>query len=161
MGLFNFNKKKKSSDVSMKTMMIDNSYFIAIPEDWQHYKSDRFRTRSKDKKIDFSITNYGKQISVPDDYGIESLKKQFLPLFNKFINEGGYISNNDQEIGEDFIYQSFKMDNENQYYYYTSRVIRNDLRVLIAFIIRQDGEYKTDYKTLIRKIGKSITLKIA
>ncbi|WP_271404826.1 hypothetical protein [Tenacibaculum soleae] len=161
MGIFNFSKKEELNYTDFNTMMIDNVYLIKIPKEWNKYESDRFRARTKNKKIDFSITNYGKEISTPDNFGIEDLKNQFLPLFDKFVNEGGYVSNKDLEIGENFIYQSFKVGKETQYYYYTSRVIKNDLRVVIALIIRQIGKLEPKHTELIKDMGKSITHKIA
>ena len=159
MGFFSFNKKKDYKD--FKAVLVDDLYFIKLPENWHQYESDRFRARAMDGSIDFSITNYGKPIIGTDDFGIEDLKRQFLPLLDKFVKEGGYISNNDLEIGIDYIYQSFKVDGETQYYLYTYRTIQKDLRIIISFIIRQQGLFEKRHAILIKDIGSSITRKVS
>lgn len=161
MGIFNFGKKHRDIVTNFKTVSVDNIYLISIPDDWYPYESDRFRTSTKDQKINFSATNYSKEVAQSDEYSNEYLESQFLPLFEKFVNEGGYVSNNDLEIRDNFIYQSFIVDDESQYYYYTSRLINNNLRVIIAFILRQEGSYKKEYADIIKKIGGSITHRIA
>ena len=161
MGIFNFTKKKELNYENFNLTMIDNVYLIKIPSDWKQFESDRFRVQSKDKKLQLSITNYGKQIETPDSFSIEDLKNEFLPLFDKFVKEGGYISNNDLNIGENNIYKSFKVGRETQYYYYTSRVINNNLRVIIALIIRQKGKLEPKHANLIKEIGESVIHKVA
>ena len=160
MGLFNFTKKEELNYTEFKPIIVDNIYMIKIPENWNQYKSDRFRARSNNKKVDFSITNFRKEVSLPDNFGIENLKKQCLPLFDKFVKEGGYVSNKDLEVGENFIYQSFKIGKETQYYYYTYRIIKNNLRVVIALIIKQNGKFEPKHKELIKEMGKNISPKI-
>ena len=159
MGIFNFFKKEELNYNDFAMMLVDDIYLINIPSDWSKFESDRFRVRAKNKKIEFSITNYAKKASQSDAFGIEELKGQFLPLFDKFINEGGYVSNKDLEIGKNYIYQSFKIGKETQYYYYTSRIIQ-DKRVIITMIIRQIGKLEPKHKLLIKDIGKSIAHKI-
>ncbi|MEM6719877.1 MAG: hypothetical protein AAF611_11200 [Bacteroidota bacterium] len=115
MGIFNLFNKPQQAYTDFKTIMVDEIYLISVPDGWSQFKSDRFRMKSKNNKIQFSITNYGKNVADLSDSEraistIDDLKNQFLPLFKKFINEGGFISNNDLEIGKDYIYQSFKVD---------------------------------------------------
>lgn len=156
MSIFNFSKKERYA--VFDTISIDNVYSISLPKELIYYSSDRFRARTKDKKVDLSITNYGKKITKDHSFGIEDLKNQFLPLFDKFINEGGYLSNKDLEIGDNYIYQSFNVEKETQYYYYTSISVGNNMRVIIAIIIRQKGKLDAEHAQLIKKIGKSIIL---
>ncbi|MEM6721177.1 MAG: hypothetical protein AAF611_17740, partial [Bacteroidota bacterium] len=73
--------------------------------------------------------------------------------------EGGFISNNDLEIGKDYIYQSFKVDKETQYYYYTSRIILKQ-KVVICLILRQIGKLELRHTNLMNDIAKSIAHKV-
>lgn len=159
MGIFNFSKKEKLEYTNFNPTLVDDIYIINIPSNWSKFESDRFRVRSKNKKIELSITNYAKDVLQPDNFGIEDLKNDFLPLFDKFVNEGGYISNNDLEIGKNFLYQSFKVDKETQYYYYTNRTIQGR-RVVIALIIRQIGKLEPKHTSLIKDMASSIAHKI-
>ena len=157
--MFNFLKKKKQNYSDFNKMIVDNIYLIDIPSEWNKFESDRFRVKSKNNKIQLSITNYIKKLESGNGVDIENLKSQFLPLFDKFINEGGYVSNGDLDIGENYIYQSFAVDKETQYYYYTSKSIKN-LEVVIAIIIRQLGKLNHVHSNLIRKIGSSISPRV-
>ena len=159
MGFFNFLKKEEFNYTDFHKVLVDNMYLIDIPSDWLQFKSDRFRAKSKNNTIEFSVTNYLKNSSDAQRFGSDDLKNQFLPLFKKFVNEGGYVSNEDLEIEENYIYQSFKVGKETQYYYYTSVDYKEQI-IVIAMILRQKGKLHPKHVSLIKKIGKSIAVKI-
>ncbi|MEX1003165.1 MAG: hypothetical protein WDZ35_13690 [Crocinitomicaceae bacterium] len=143
-----------------KTVPVDEIYMVSIPTDWQIYESDRFRTVNKDETIHFSISNYANdKVSSPLDK--KALEEQILPLFENFVKEGGYIAHDDLEITNDYAYQAFNVDDETQYYYYTSRIIKQKTLVVIAFILKEKGDYQTTTSQLIKKIGSQIYHKVA
>lgn len=163
MGLFDIFKSKSETTESSSTKMVlvDNAYLIDVPSTWNQFASDRFRMTNSDKTIQFSITNYAKQVDSNHSFTIDELKQQTLPLFQRFINEGGYEQYNDLDIGKDYIYQAFKVDNETQYYYYTHRLITQTQFVIIAFILKEQGGYRETTKDQIKVIGDSIKHKVA
>ena len=164
MGLFDIFKNKKKDDSEsqsyFKTIMIDNVYLIKIPQDWTQYESDRFRTINKSKDVNFNVTNYGKLLDRENPFTFDELKKETFSLFESFVNEGGYEAINDREAISNYVYQSFKVDNETQYYYYTFREGMGEL-IRIVFILKEIGNYKESTKQLLLEIGKSIITKIA
>ncbi len=164
MGLFDFfkNKRKDDSDneSNFKLIMVDNAYLINIPQDWTQYESDRFRTINKSKNINFNVSNYGKLLDKENPFTFDELKKETFSLFESFVNEGGYEAIDDREANINYVYQSFKVDNETQYYYYTFREGMGEL-IRIVFILKEIGNYKESTKQLLLEIGKSIITKIA
>ena len=157
-----FNKKTTTNQESQenKTVFVDEVYLIDIPKDWSPYESDRFRTINKSKKINFSATNYGKPIDMHNRFTVEELEKEIFVLFDRFVNEGGYEPIDDRTTGKDFVYQSFKVDGEIQYYYYTFREGQGML-IRIYFILKEKGKYNAETKSLLFSIGESIMTKIA
>lgn len=140
--------------------MVDNAYLIKIPQDWTQYESDRFRTINKFKNVNFNVTNYGKPLDKENQFTFDELKKEIFSLFESFVNEGGYEAINDREANSNYVYQSFKVDNETQYYYYTFREGMGQL-IRIVFILKEIGNYQESTKQLLLEIGKSITTKVA
>jgi len=145
----------KSKD---QRIAVDGVYLLEVPNSWSHFDSDRFRMKTADESVQFSATNYAKDgARLPT---INDLKGMYLPLFDKFVNEGGFISNNNLEIGKDFVYQSFKVDDETQHYYYTARARNNREAILVAFVLREQGECKTSTTKLLKNIGANIMMKV-
>ena len=159
MPIFNFLKKSKtraksSGKAIKKRVLIDKTYTVEVPTIWNQIESDRFRMTNKSNSLLFSVTNY----LGPLDDSITSMEEMLdftNPLFKKFVNEGGFISHNDQIVGDDYVYAGFKVDDETQYYYYTFRVIGNH-SIFITFILRDIGDYKQTSKELLKEIGESI-----
>ncbi len=165
MGIFDFlkgNKDDKSGPTTdgAKIVMVDNIYLLSVPKDWTQYESDRFRMKTTSESIQFSASNYAKSIETVPSYSIIELKPEVLALFDNFEKEGGYIPLNDQLIGEDFVYQAFKVDEETQYYFQTFRKVKDSL-IRINFILREIGEYNTETRSTMLSIGKSILVKVA
>jgi hypothetical protein len=164
MGLFDLFKRndqvEDQSSSRLKKVIVDDVYIIEIPENWTQFKSDKFRTVSKSKKINFVATNTGKQLVPNNKFSIEELKEETFALFERFVKEGGYEAIDDREVGQDFVYQSFKVDSETQYYYYTSREGQGIL-IRIYFILKEVGDYSVETKNLLLNIGRSIMTKIA
>ncbi|CAD0005570.1 hypothetical protein [Flavobacterium salmonis] len=162
MGIFDIFKSKNQNEneAKFKNIGIDNVYLIDIPEDWTQYKSDRFRAINKTKSINFSITNYGKSLDPKNPFTLDKLKAETFELFQKFVTEGGYEPIDDREANNNYVYQAFKVDNETQYYYYTSRERMGQL-IRIVFILKQNGIYKASTKNLLLAIGDSIKTKVA
>ena len=162
MGLFDiFKNKNEEKDSPKKMVLVDNVYLIDVPDTWNQFESDRFRMTNADKTINLSVTNYAKDVSADHLFTIEDLKRQTLPLFERFVNEGGYEKHNDLEIGNNYVYQAFKVDHETQYYYYTHRLINSTLFVMIAFILKEQGGYREATRDKLKAIGDSIKHKVA
>jgi len=147
------------TDANWSIHCIDNIYLVSIPENWKVIKSDRFRTVSDIKNTRFSITNYQGTEPETTPMPFAELKGWSLKMFNDFITEGEYEGIDDLDIGDNYIYRAFKVDDETQYYFYTSRLIL-DHNVIIALILRVDGTYDEKEAALIKKIGKSISPKV-
>ncbi len=162
MGLFDIFKSKNDNQQKelTKTLAIDNIYLLTIPSDWTPYESDRFRTINNTKTVNFSITNYGKELDKNNPFTLEELKQETFALFERFVNEGGYEAINDREANNNYVYQAFKVDDEIQYYYYTSREALGQ-SIRIVFILKETGDYKTSTKNTLLKIGESIMIKVA
>ncbi len=162
MGLFDFLKKADNNqqDTNFKTVIVDGVYMIEIPKDWNQFESDRFRTVDSTKKVNFVVTNYGKDLDPNKKFTVNELATETFDLFEKFVKEGDYIPNDDRLIGKNFVYQSFIVDDEVQYYYYTFREGQGML-IRTYFILKEIGDYKTETKDLLLKIGESIITKMA
>ena len=160
MGLFDIfkNREHESSEYSFKMVLVDELLLIEIPTDWMEYESDRFRTINKSKSINFSMSNFGKELDESSRFSLNELKSEINSLFVRFEKEGGYIPINDKEATDNFVYQSFKVDDETQYYFYTYRETENQL-IRTTLILREIGDYKISSKNLLLKIGLSIRIK--
>ena len=163
MGLFNlFNRKQSESEPSENEFtvhLVDRSYLLALPADWQPYKSDRFRAANQSKTVDFSATNMAKSIEKPEEFNVEDLKAQMFPTMKRFVTEGGYIAIGEPEIGEDFIQQAFTVDDETQYCHYTYKVIHK-LHVIVMLILKEKGGHNSSTYELLKKIAASIAVKV-
>lgn len=166
MGLFDIFRSKDKNDsgyqppAGKKVVSVDDIYLVTVPEEWKQFESDRFRMRNADSTIQLSISNYGKQ-GTDEEYSIEDLKAQMLPLLENFVTEGGYESLNDLEIGKNYICQSFKVDEETQYYFYTWRNVKQSQLVISAFCIRAIGPFSQQLKDTLKATGESIMHKVS
>ena len=162
MGLLDIFKRKNqdAKPLERKAVLIDNLYLIYLPQDWTPFPSDRFRTVNASKTINFSITNFGKPINKDKPFTFEQLKAETFANFGKFVTEGGYEAIDDREAISNYVYQAFKVDDETQYYYYTSReTIGQTIRM--GFILRENGNYNPSTKKMLLEIGESIMLKVS
>ena len=153
-------KKTVETDEGLSFYCIDDIYLISIPKTWKTIKSDRFRAVSENKNTRFSVTSYQGKQPENSPMPFDELKEWALKMFDNFITEGGYQGIDDLDIGDSYIYRAFSVDNETQYYYYTSRLILN-YNVIIALILRVDGDYDETESNMIKKIGKSISPKVS
>ncbi|MEY3444293.1 MAG: hypothetical protein RLZZ519_2574 [Bacteroidota bacterium] len=159
MGLFDLFQRKGNQPKPAAThysVKVYSLFSVTLPVEWVEYKSDRFRTRGMRDGVQFSISAYSKPMQGSNTAIIESeLREQSLGFFRKFVVEGGFEANNDLELKKDSAYQSFKVDEETQYFYYTYRIIGKEL-IRISFILRDMGAYSAMRRKQILAIGKSI-----
>lgn len=159
MGLFDFLRKPKAGSAPQPThhsVFVYNSFYVDLPVDWVPYESDRFRTKGRLDGVQFSISSYSKPMQ-PHAFGVmmhEGLQNS-EGMFRNFVEEGGYIPNDDLQRAETYLYQSFTVDEETQYYYHTYRKINAEC-FMIAFIIREVGAFNPLRRQQILEIGESI-----
>jgi len=168
MGLFDkFKKGKSISDniqgvvpfedlnLIMKTHLVDGIYMVGLPIGWNVYESDRFRAKTEDGKTEISITNWS--IDNPRS-NEEELKSSVLPLYDKFVVEGGYEPYDDFVFNDNKISKSFKVDDETQYYLTTINVI-GEQNILTQFIIRDIGSYDPQMRAILAIIVSTMQFK--
>lgn len=161
MGFFNKmkNLKNKSDDkqgvvpfedfkLIMKPYIVDGIYSIGIPVGWNVFESDRFRCKTEDEKTQMSITNWN--IDNPSS-NEDELRSRVLPLYDKYVDEGGYVPYDDFFINENQISKSFKVDNETQYFLTTINAIGGKT-VLSSFIIHDIGTYDPQMRATLLNI---------
>ncbi len=162
MGIFDLFKSKKEETknefefiIDLKKHLVDNFYIISLPANWKQYKSDRFRAKTNDDKLQVSITNYANQSN--GDFKINSsfFKDLKLHLYENFVTEGEYEPYDDLKVTDKFITKSFKVDEETQYYYTTAKNVNGQL-VITDIIVREVGEYNKKMQPILEVIGKSI-----
>ncbi|MCF6360537.1 MAG: hypothetical protein L3J29_07220 [Cyclobacteriaceae bacterium] len=152
--MFNKNKNKETStnsETNFKEHLIDNFFIVKLPIDWIPYKSDRFRAKTKNGKLQMSIINYANQtgeIEVNSDF----FKELKIDLYAKFVTEGGYEPYDDLIVTNDFISKSFKVDDETQYYLTTARNV-NGRGIITEIIIREFDDYSTNMTSLLQEIS--------
>lgn len=150
------NKEDKSGQFvqEFNKYLVDDLLIIGLPVEWIPFESDRFRAKTSDDKLQMSIVNY--QINAKDlKIDAEFFKGLKLELYDKFVNEGEYEPYDDLKVTDSFICKSFKVDEETQYYYTTSRVI-DDMIVTTDIIVRELGEYNDKMQPLLQTIGATI-----
>lgn len=160
MGLFDsFKKEKSSSNKRLEDTtwhFIDKIYKIQLPTDWKFVESDRFRVIGEKDQIEFALTNYVKPIEQAGKIDASFFKGFKLGLYERYINEGGYISYNDLEVSDAHIAHSFKVGEETQYCYTTAKTVDGNV-VLIDVFMYHVGEYQESNKTLIKDILETIS----
>ena len=163
MGLFDIFKSKSEvvpTPPEKKVVSVDDIYLITVPAEWNQFESDRFRMRNDSETIQFTVSNYAKG-NVNAEFSVEDLKTLMIPLLEDFVTGGGYESLNDREIGKNYISQSFKVDEETQYYFYTWRNVRQSQFVISHFVIRAIGPFDQRLKDELNAIGNSVIHKIS
>ena len=141
--------------VDMRPHEIYGIFAIRLPADWEPFESDRFRAKSPDESTMLSITLYGSE----DSSGFinsEFFKNAQLGMYERFVIEGGDEPYDDPLITDEFISQSFKVDDETQYYLTTARKL-DDQIVIANIIIRDLGAYDMRLRAVIQAIKNSIT----
>jgi hypothetical protein len=137
-----------------KTHSVDEIFWIGLPIGWEPFESDRFRAKTQDEKTKISITNWvlADESQIADG---QQLKTRVLPLYEKFIVEGGYEPYDDLIANKKYISRSFKVDEETQYYLTAinnveSKQYRSD------FIIRDMDKYNPQMRAILLNIVASM-----
>ena len=81
-----------------------------------------------------------------------------LPLYDKYVDEGGYVPYDDFFINKNQISKSFKIDDETQYYLTTINTI-GGRTVLSSFIIRDIGMYDPKMRATLLNIVATMKFK--
>ncbi|MDG1330923.1 MAG: hypothetical protein P8P74_01225 [Crocinitomicaceae bacterium] len=149
-----------AKDNEWKMILVDGLYLLDVPSDWEVFPSDRFRMKNQSDSIQFSATNFGKSRSESDKFSINDLINESKPMFEKFVTEGGYEPINEMVIGDNFVFQAFKVDHETQYYFYTYGEVPSNL-IRMNFILREASSYQTSTRDKFLKIGQSVKWKVA
>lgn len=136
--MFFFRKKSKSKEKSLKvppedkdafafslelrSHIVDDFFIIKLPTEFIPYESDKFRARTEDCKKAILIANYQKPWN-GEKINQKFFEKLKLHVYNLFVQDGGYEAYDDLKITDEFIRRSFKVDEETQYYFTSSRII--------------------------------------
>lgn len=157
MGLFNFKKSKKQKQEAKEstaqnkdhitTFVVDDIFQISTVSDFMKVDGDRFRLATEDGKVRLSISNYLSTDNI-EDVNKEYLKELILPLYKDYQESGGYEAYDDLITENDHISQSFKVDDETQYYLTTVKKW-GDQTVLTTFIMRDIDEYSEDARKIL------------
>ena len=157
MGLFNFIRSKKQKQDTKESaaqknehitsFVVDNLFQITTVSDFKKVDGDRFRLATEDDKVRLSISNYLSTDSI-EKVNKEYLKEIILPLYKDYQENGGYEAFDDLITENDHISQSFKIDNETQYYLTTVKEWGGQT-VLTTFIIRDIDEYSEDVRKIL------------
>ncbi|MCL5244462.1 hypothetical protein M4I21_01490 [Cellulophaga sp. 20_2_10] len=165
MGLFSFfNSKKKEEKegfefvTDFKKHLIDNILIVNLPVNWIPYKSDRFRAKTDDEKLQMSLVNYENKEKNNVVLNSQFFKDLKLELYDVFVTEGEYEPYDDLKISDSFITKSFKVDDETQYYYTTARNVNGRL-IITDIIVRDIGGYDKKMQPLLQIIGHSMAVK--
>jgi len=159
-----FRKQKKVSDNNQniqitnandgfKVHAVDGILKIELPEYWESFESDRFRAKSSDGKTQISITNFG--MDIKQSLGETLLKNITLPLYERFVAEGGFEPHDDLIVNDRFISKSFKVDEETQYYLTAINMIGGKV-IQTAIIVRDIGEYNLELRKILLSIAETI-----
>jgi hypothetical protein len=148
---------KMTGETRFSVNMVPHSLYgifaIRLPADWEPYESDRFRAKTRDETTQLSVTLYqGDASSVINS---EFFRNSQMGLYRRFVTEGGYEPYDDLLVKDAFITQSFKVDEETQYYL-TSAHRRGDELFLANIIIRNLSGYDTRLRAIIQAIQHSI-----
>ena len=142
-------------EVDMRGHEIYGIFGISLPADWEPFESDRFRAKSQDETTLLSITLYQAEDAaafINSDF----FRDAQLGMYERFVVEGGYEPYDDLLITDEFITQSFKVDDETQYYLTTANKV--DERIIITNIIIRDlGDYDMRLRAVIQAMKNSIT----
>lgn len=162
MGLFDFLKSKPQQPTYLapdgyKQFLVDNIFYIQAPDYFEFVESDRFRLKNADETKLVSITNWARE-GVTTKMTKEDLKSMILPLYKKYIEEGGFEAFNDLETENDYISQSFKVDDETQYYLTTNNIINGRL-IISGIIMRTSLDYSKENRQILKEMQKSIKAK--
>lgn len=138
----------------LKTHLVDSLFWVGLPIGWEPYDSDRFRAQTQDGKTCISITNW-----LLDDQNTpiseERMRARVLPLYEKFVVEGGYEPYDDLFSTSNRISKSFKVDEETQYYLTVINKV-NDKIYQSNFVIRDIGEYSPQTRATLLNVAETI-----
>jgi len=147
------NNQNSNTNDGFKVHAVDGILKIELPEYWKPFESDRFRAKSSDEKTQISITNFGKDIKQP--VGEALLKDVTLPLYDRFVAEGGFEPYDDLIVNDKFISKSFKVDGETQYYLTAINVVGGKV-IQTAIIVRDIGDYNLELRKVLLNIAETI-----
>lgn len=140
--------------VDMRPHNLSGVFSVRLPAGWEPFESDRFRAKSQDEKTQVSITLFaGKDPSVPVDSVF--FKDLQVGMFERFVTEGGYEPYDDLLVTDAFIAQSFKVDDETQYYLTTAHPIDGQL-IIANVIIRDLSDYSIRMRAVLQAIRHSM-----
>ena len=140
--------------VDMRPHNLSGVFSVRLPADWEPFESDRFRAQSQDEKTLLSVTLFaGKDPSAP--INSDFFKDVQMGMFERFVTEGGYEPYDDLLVTDGFITQSFKVDDETQYYLTTARKVGEQL-IIANIIIRDLADYSIRMRAIIQSIRHSM-----
>lgn len=162
MGLFDFLKSKGQQSSQnlpkppdgFKWHLVDDIFYVYALDIYEFVKSDRFRLTVPGDISQISITNFEFSGSATK-MTKEDFETNVLPIYKKYVDQGGYEPINDLEANDSYISQSFKVDNETHYCLTTGTLIKNKL-IISNFLIRYNSEYDKGMRDIIKMMCKSI-----
>ena len=148
----NTSKVTKFDDfgLTLKFHLVDDLFIIGLPVQWESFKSDRFRAKTKDERTQISITTWNLKDDIQPPFDHE-LKEIVLPQYEDYVNKGGYEPHDDLIINEKYISKSFKVDDETQYYLMTMNNVNGET-YLTNLIIRDIGKYDPQKRAALLSI---------
>lgn len=169
MGIFSFFKKDKSKidkvqviEDERKEYDMDN-YVIRIPSSWTTYSENkRFKANSSDKSIELSVNVKPINLSFEENTDIsysKVLEQIINPLMDKFVNQGGYVEQEDRKFTNEFAYCSFLVDKRENHFHVWSLREENGAYFIYDQILKQDGNWNANLKQLHFEIFESLSKK--
>lgn len=152
--MFNlFKKKKKEEKPNLKRFLVDNLFYITTINNFEKVESDKFRIATSNNSLQLSISNYVTR----DNIGKinKDLMKTYIPMYDDFIQNGGFEPVDKLRLEDDFISQAFKVGNETQYYLTTVKRIK-DSYVTSNLIIKSFDTYNEIVSSILETTYNSI-----
>ncbi|SHN56478.1 hypothetical protein [Desulfovibrio litoralis] len=146
----------ESSDFKMvmEVHPLAGNLCIALPVEWVPFESDRFRAKNADGSVLVSVSVFSISPEQAASFSSSDYIQDQRGLFQRFVDEGGYEPYDDFHAEDTFVMQSFKVDEETQYYLHM--LLQADELYLINIIIRNVGDYSLKMRTTIQAIKMSI-----
>jgi hypothetical protein len=163
MGLFDFFKSKPintpptdlpTAPSGLEWQLVDNMFYVLTPTFFKQVKSDRFRMFTADGHSQMSITNYKFSDSSANPSKAD-LENMILPHYKDYVEKGGYIAIDDLEATDEYICQSFKVDEETHYYLTTYVKLGGQL-LFSNFIVRMMTDYDKEFWKIVHLMRTSI-----
>lgn len=147
-----------SCSATKNIFFVDNMINIELPNYWIIESEKPFIAKSLSKDLKFRIVNFGKSLSKNDFFNKQNLIDETKELFSRLINDCNYIPiYEDCIIGSDFVYQSFIVEDQIQYLYFSYKIKNNQL-FRSDLILSVKKPFKVLHKDELLKIGASISV---